>query len=47
MPKKLEDIAFKGWSRANLTLLSKTIKKEMYTVISKLVKFFSTVFLTL
>ena len=29
MPKKLEDIAFKGWCRANLALLSKSNKKEM------------------
>ena len=29
MPKKLEDIAFKGWCRANLALLSKSIKKGM------------------
>ena len=29
MPKKLEDSAFKGWCRANLALLSKSIKKEM------------------
>ena len=29
MPKNLEDIAFKGWCRANLALLSKSIKKEM------------------
>ena len=29
MPKKLKDIAFKGWCRANLALLSKSVKKEM------------------
>ena len=29
MPKKLEDIAFKWWCRANLALLSKSSKKEM------------------
>ena len=29
MPKKLEDIAFKGWCRANLALLSKATIKEM------------------
>ena len=29
MSKKLEDFAFKGWCRANLALLSKSIKKEM------------------
>ena len=29
MPKKLKDIAFKGWCRANLALLSKSTIKEM------------------
>ena len=29
MPKKSEDIAFKGWCRANLALLSKSTIKEM------------------
>ena len=29
MSKKLEDIAFKGWCRANLALLSKSTIKEM------------------